>query len=161
MVVSGSADSARPQDDGAVGNRHFRAPVRIRVFLVAAEDDHVAGRQIVFFSRNHQLHLTQLASQIFSRAQAVRNPGHLCAGREFHSIEFHPLQVIGKQLSDQNATTLFPRDGFGSIHSGLGFWRTDQLFDRDLQRGGDFGQHRNRRVGRARFQVGLGGARHP
>src|SRR5215470_17400206 len=72
-----SADPPRPQNNGAVSDRQFRALVRVGMFLITAKHDHVARREFVFFARNHQFHLTRLAGQILSRPQSMRNPDHL------------------------------------------------------------------------------------
>ncbi len=130
------------------------------MLLIAAKHDHVARRKFVFFPRNHQFHLAKLAGQIFPCPQAVRDPSHLRPWREFHPIEFQPLQIIRQKLPDQHASTLLSGNGIGSIELRLGFRRADQLFHRNLQRGGDFGQHRDRRIGGARFQIRPRGPRH-
>lgn len=66
-----------PENDGTISDRCFDSPVRIRMLLVAAKDDHIARRKFVLFPRNHEFHPARLACQILPCPQAVRNPSHL------------------------------------------------------------------------------------
>ncbi len=63
------------------------------------------------------------------------------------------MQVIRQKLSDENASAPLSGNGLGPIEFRLRLRRADQFFNRDLQRGGHFGQRRDRRIGGARFQI--------
>ena len=91
----------------------------------------------------------------------MRRSGHRRAGREvehFHHLVGHRL---GDEVADRHAAAL---DAKGDVGSGpaphLGARRREQLVDRHAERVRDLDQHDERRIARARFEVGDGRARH-
>lgn len=102
--------------------------------LVATEDQHVASSQYVALAFHDQLDATGLAAEVFPRPGRVRHATHQAAGVDFHSREFQPGQGVGHQRPQPGAATALFAHFIGPVKLDVLARRTDELFDRYLQR---------------------------
>ena len=79
-----------------VGDRRAGTEVSIRMFLVAAKDQHVTGSQFPRGSRHAQLHFSDFARQILARSRRVWDPYHVGSGWKLHAIDLQSRDRLGQ-----------------------------------------------------------------
>src|SRR5437899_1736568 len=82
--------------NNTVGDRRAGTEVSIRMFLVAAKDQHVTGSQFPRGSRHAQLHFSDFARQILARSRRVWDPYHVGSGWKLHSIDLQSRDRLGQ-----------------------------------------------------------------
>lgn len=129
LPLRGSEAYDRDRDRGTPG-----IEVAIRVPLVAAEYEDVAGFQGPPFACRYQFHAPALAGQVFARARRVGHADHPAARLELHARDFQARDGLGQQRPKPCALALAFTDLAGAVELGARARRAD-LRRRAFERG--------------------------
>ena len=151
----------RPARTTRVTRRSGGARVAVAVFLVAAEDDHVAWPQHEDRTAGAELDLSALAGEVLARAGGVRDTAHRGARRQLHPFDLEPRDRLGQELAHRDQLARPGRQRRRGVEATEAPRRLDQLFQPHLQRLRDLDQDRQDRIRHPRLQVRPGGPRDP